>query len=78
MGSLLHLSDISKRYRGVQALKGIEMTVERGEIHALLGENGAGKSTLMKILVGVEHPDTGTIEFDGSPRPLRPTMTLSL
>ncbi|MBF7141631.1 MULTISPECIES: sugar ABC transporter ATP-binding protein [Pseudomonas] len=68
MGSLLHLSDISKRYRGVQALKGIEMTVERGEIHALLGENGAGKSTLMKILVGVEHPDTGTIEFDGSPR----------
>lgn len=68
MGSLLQLTDISKRYRGVHALKGIDLSVERGEIHALLGENGAGKSTLMKILVGVEHPDTGTIEFDGQAR----------
>ena len=68
MGSLLQLTDISKRYRGVHALKGIDLSVERGEIHALLGENGAGKSTLMKILVGVEHPDSGTIEFDGQAR----------
>lgn len=68
MSSLLQLKDISKRYRGVHALKGIDLSVERGEIHALLGENGAGKSTLMKILVGVEHPDTGTIEFDGQAR----------
>jgi ribose transport system ATP-binding protein len=68
MGSLLRLTDISKRYHGVQALKSIDLAVERGEIHALLGENGAGKSTLMKILVGVEHPDTGTIHFDGEAR----------
>jgi ribose transport system ATP-binding protein len=68
MGSLLQLSGISKRYYGVQALNAIDLTVERGEIHALLGENGAGKSTLMKILAGVEHPDTGTIHFDGQAR----------
>ncbi|WP_426149285.1 sugar ABC transporter ATP-binding protein [Pseudomonas sp. DC3000-4b1] len=68
MGSLLRLKGIAKRYHGVQALKGIDLAVERGEIHALLGENGAGKSTLMKILVGVEHPDAGTIEFDGQAR----------
>lgn len=68
MGSLLQLNDISKRYHGVQALKAIDLAVEQGEIHALLGENGAGKSTLMKILAGVEHPDTGTIHFDGQAR----------
>ena len=68
MSSLLQLKGIAKRYHGVQALKGIDLAVERGEIHALLGENGAGKSTLMKILVGVEQPDAGTIEFDGQAR----------
>ncbi len=40
--------------------------MKRGEIHALIGENGAGKSTLIKVLTGVEHPDHGSIEFDGS------------
>jgi ribose transport system ATP-binding protein len=65
MNSLLKLENICKSYPGVQALKGIDLEVQRGEIHALLGENGAGKSTLMKILVGVEHQDQGQILIDG-------------
>ena len=68
MSSLLKLENICKRYPGVQALKSINLQVERGEIHALLGENGAGKSTLMKILGGVEHQDEGQILIDGQPR----------
>jgi ribose transport system ATP-binding protein len=66
MSSLLQLENICKRYPGVQALKSINLQVERGEIHALLGENGAGKSTLMKILAGVEHQDQGSIRIDGA------------
>ena len=66
MSSLLQLENICKSYPGVQALKSINLQVERGEIHALLGENGAGKSTLMKILAGVEHQDQGSILIDGS------------
>lgn len=68
MSSLLKLDGICKRYPGVQALKSIHLQVERGEIHALLGENGAGKSTLMKILGGVEHQDEGQILIDGQPQ----------
>lgn len=68
MSSLLQLENICKRYPGVQALKSINLQVERGEIHALLGENGAGKSTLMKILGGVEHQDEGRILIDGQAR----------
>jgi ribose transport system ATP-binding protein len=68
MSSLLQLDNICKSYPGVQALKSISLQVERGEIHALLGENGAGKSTLMKILAGVEHQDQGSILIDGAER----------
>lgn len=61
----LVLRGISKRYPSVVANDDINLTVNAGEIHALLGENGAGKSTLMKIVYGVTTPDTGTITWEG-------------
>jgi ribose transport system ATP-binding protein len=63
--SLLHMEGISKAFPGVQALRDVHLTVERGEIHALMGENGAGKSTLMKVLTGAYQADAGTITWRG-------------
>lgn len=62
---LLELTGVSKAFPGVQALDAISMTVDRGEVHALLGANGAGKSTLIKILAGAEARDAGEVVFDG-------------
>ena len=64
---LLSMTDIQKSFLGVKVLHGIDLRVEPGEVHALVGENGAGKSTLMKILAGVHQADAGRIELDGSP-----------
>ena len=64
MSTVLRLEQISKRFPGVNALTNIDLTVGKGEIHALLGENGAGKSTLMKILSGIYQPDEGRILVD--------------
>ena len=58
---LLRMTGISKRYQAVQALDSVDLTVQGGEIHALLGGNGAGKSTLLKILSGLTDPDVGQI-----------------
>ncbi|MFQ5416978.1 MAG: ABC transporter ATP-binding protein [Myxococcota bacterium] len=52
---------------GIPVLTGVDLRVERGEIHALLGENGAGKSTLMNVLIGLVRPDRGRLEFAGKP-----------
>ncbi|HEY6888183.1 MAG TPA: sugar ABC transporter ATP-binding protein [Solirubrobacter sp.] len=57
----LEIRGLSKAFGGAQALEGVDLTLRRGEIHALLGENGAGKSTLIKILAGVVARDAGTI-----------------
>jgi simple sugar transport system ATP-binding protein len=62
---ILTMKDISKMFPGVNALEHVDFSLKRGEIHALVGENGAGKSTLIKVLTGVEYPDTGSIELDG-------------
>ena len=61
------MNGISKHYGGVRALENVGLTVERGRIHAVLGENGAGKSTLIKIMSGVVQPDSGTMELEGRP-----------
>ena len=66
-GPLLAMHSVVKSFGGAQALRGVDFDLERGEIHALLGENGAGKSTLMNILSGVIEPDQGEILIDGSP-----------
>ena len=64
---LLSLTGVSKRYGAVEANIGIDLDVMSGSIHAILGENGAGKSTLMKLIYGVETPDTGRILWKGQP-----------
>ena len=64
---VLELRGISKEFPGVKALSGVNMTIERGKVHAIMGENGAGKSTLMKILTGVYTKDEGEILIDGHP-----------
>ncbi|NBH33559.1 sugar ABC transporter ATP-binding protein [Clostridiaceae bacterium] len=62
---LLEIKDLEKTFPGVRALKGVKLTVNKGEVHALMGENGAGKSTLIKVLTGIYQKNGGTIRFDG-------------
>jgi ribose transport system ATP-binding protein len=62
---LLRMSRIEKSFFGVKVLKGVDLALERGEVHVLLGENGAGKSTLMKILCGAYRADSGALEVAG-------------
>src|SRR5436309_4263007 len=65
-GTLLEIRGLAKNFPGVKALQGVDFTVRRGEVHALMGENGAGKSTLIKVLTGVYARDAGTIKLEGS------------
>lgn len=66
MAPLLTMSGITKSFPGVRALDGVDLDVEPGEVHCLLGQNGAGKSTLIKVLAGAHQPDDGEITWDGS------------
>ena len=67
MAPLLTMHGIDKRFAGIPALRAAELVVERGEVHALIGQNGAGKSTMIKILTGYYRKDAGEILFDGNP-----------
>jgi simple sugar transport system ATP-binding protein len=68
---IIELKDDTKTFGRVNALRGISVKIEAGEVHCLLGDNGAGKSTLIKILSGVHRPSQGTYEFEGKPVELR-------
>ncbi|PVD05382.1 sugar ABC transporter ATP-binding protein [Streptomyces sp. IPPR8] len=68
---LLSMSGITKSFPGVRALDGVDLDVQAGEVHCLLGQNGAGKSTLIKVLAGAHQPDTGTIRWRGEEVTLR-------
>lgn len=65
--TILEMKGISKSFPGVKALDNVDLSLEEGEVHVLLGENGAGKSTLMKVLVGIHQPDAGEIILHGKP-----------
>jgi ribose transport system ATP-binding protein len=72
--SVLRLSNIAKRFGPTVALDGVHLELQKGEVHALIGENGAGKSTLMNIIMGSLRTDRGQMEIDG--RPYAPTSPL--
>ncbi len=67
MDKILEMRGVDIAFPGVKALKGVDFSLRRGEVHALMGENGAGKSTLIKCLTGVYHMDAGTIALRGAP-----------
>ncbi len=64
---ILEIRQLSKVFPGVRALTGVDFSLRKGEVHALMGENGAGKSTLIKVLTGVYRRDGGEILFEGRP-----------
>lgn len=68
---ILVAGDVHKRYGGVCALRGARFALQKGEVHALIGENGAGKSTLARIIAGATAPDSARIELEGQPVEIR-------
>jgi ribose transport system ATP-binding protein len=65
--ALLRIQGLTKRFSGVTALDGVNLTLARGEVHSLVGENGAGKSTLIKVMTGAYTRDAGVVELEGHP-----------
>ena len=65
--ALLEVRNVTKQFPGVRALSDVNLSLQSGEVLAVIGENGAGKSTLMKILAGVQAPDRGSVLVDGKP-----------
>src|SRR5277367_6837720 len=73
MAALLEMMGVKKRFGATIALDGVDLSVEAGQVRALVGENGAGKSTLMKVLSGAHLPDEGEMQLAGKPyRPRNP------
>ncbi|HIL44692.1 MAG TPA: ABC transporter ATP-binding protein [Candidatus Thioglobus sp.] len=62
---VLKISNVNKSFGGLQALRDINLEIERGKVHAIIGPNGAGKSTLLNVLVGLLEPDSGSVTFNG-------------
>jgi len=63
--TLLKITDVSKRFGGLQALSGVNLTIQQGQIYGLIGPNGAGKTTFFNVITGLYQPDTGTFELAG-------------
>ncbi len=62
---VLKISNVNKSFGGLQALRDINLEIEKGKVHAIIGPNGAGKSTLLNVLVGLLEPDSGSVTFNG-------------
>jgi len=69
--TILKVAGISKRFGGLQALSGVGITIERGQVYGLIGPNGAGKTTFFNVITGLYTPDSGTFELAG--RPYKPS-----
>lgn len=81
MSKILEVKKITKRFPGVTALDRVDFDLNKGEVHALVGENGAGKSTLIKILAGIYYPDEGEVWLNGerfSPRSPQESQELGI
>ena len=74
--SAIKMENITKRFGGVVANKGISLEIKKGEILSLLGENGSGKTTLMNMLSGIYQPDDGTIYVNDKPVSIRSPIFL--
>mgnify|MGYP000005768799 FL=1 len=62
---VLKISNVNKSFGGLQALRDINLEIEKGKVHAIIGPNGAGKSTLLNVCVGLLKPDSGSVTFNG-------------
>src|SRR5438034_11724559 len=67
MSALVQLVDVTKNYAGAMALHPTNLSIERGKTTVLIGPSGCGKSTLLRLIIRLVAPDSGTIDFDGSP-----------
>ena len=63
--TVLHVTGVSKRFGGLQALSDVGITIKEGQVYGLIGPNGAGKTTFFNVLTGLYTPDTGTFELGG-------------
>ena len=65
--TILNVTNVSKRFGGLQALNGVNLHIEQGQVYGLIGPNGAGKTTFFNVMTGLYEPDTGTFELGGKP-----------